>query len=76
MVYLRTADGRFIAAATIVRLADRRAEADCWVAVRGDGEQVELARFFSAPGRIERDLPHLLPDRAGGACSAESRCAP
>ncbi len=76
MVYLRTADGRFIAATSIVRLADRRAESKCWVAVRGDGEQVELARFFSAPGRIERDLPHLLPERPGSACTAEACCAP
>jgi hypothetical protein len=59
MLYLRTADGGFVKDASIARL--RRDEADAWIATRRDGSEVALARFFSAPGRVEEHLPHLLP---------------
>jgi hypothetical protein len=63
MLYLRTASGRFINAASIVELTQHGDQAEVWVAIRSDGPEVPLARYFSAPGRVERELPHLLPGR-------------
>jgi len=61
MRLLRTAAGGFINAAKIVRLADERGEdAEAWVAVLDDGQEVALASYYSTPGRIERDLPDLM----------------
>jgi hypothetical protein len=61
MQLLRTAAGGFINAARIVRLADERGgEAGGWVAILDEGE-VALAPYYSAPGRVERDLPDLAP---------------
>ena len=31
-----------------------------WMAVRADGSTTPLARFYSAPGRVEKALPHLF----------------
>jgi len=38
-----------------------------WMAVRADGSTTPLAGFYSAPGRIEKALPHLFaaPARVG-----------
>jgi hypothetical protein len=33
---------------------------DSWIAILDDGKEVALVAYYSAPGRIERDLPHLL----------------
>ncbi len=71
MVYLRTASGTFISSSSIVRLADRDGER---VAVRSDGEEVTLASYFAAPGRIERDLPQLTTAHQSEACVAEACC--
>ena len=59
MLYLRTADGGFVKDASITRL--RRGDGAGWIATRRDGSEVALARFFSAPGRVEEQLQHLLP---------------
>ncbi len=87
MLYLRTASGTFINAAGIVELKQRGDQAEVWVAVRGDGQEFALARYYSTPGRLERELPHLLPARgalpsrpaptasAMADCSADACCA-
>ncbi len=64
MLYLRTASGSFIDAASIVELTRRGDQTKVCVAICRDGQEVALARYYSAPGRIERELPHLLPVRA------------
>jgi hypothetical protein len=52
--------GGFINAERIVRLADERGgHSNGWIALLGDGEEVALASYYSAPRRIERDLPDL-----------------
>jgi hypothetical protein len=61
MLYLRTASGSFINSTMIVGLAPRHGE-NGWMAVRADGSTTPLAAFFSAPGRIEKALPHLFPE--------------
>jgi hypothetical protein len=73
MLYLRTASGTFINAARIVELAPPGDPAEVWVAVCSDGQDIPLARYYSAPGRVERELPHLLP--AGGPVALPSRQA-
>jgi len=61
MRLLRTAAGGFINAEKIVRLADERGgDDDSWIAILDDGKEVALVGYYSAQGRIERDLPHLL----------------
>jgi hypothetical protein len=58
MLFLRTAAGGFVNAATIVRLCE---ETDGrWVAVCDDYRETALAAYFNAPGRL-RGLQHLLP---------------
>jgi hypothetical protein len=57
MLFLRTAAGGFVDAATIVRLCE---ETDSWVAICDDDREVALAAYYNAPGRL-RDLQHLLP---------------
>jgi len=57
MLFLRTAAGSFIDAATIVRLSE---ETDGWVAICDDDREVALAAYYSTPGRL-KDLQHLLP---------------
>jgi hypothetical protein len=57
MVYLRTASGDFVDAATIVQLSPQRGdgtdEITSWVAICGDGKAVALAAYYAVPGRIE-----------------------
>jgi len=74
MRLLRTAAGGFINAEKIIRLVDAQAT---WIALLGNGEEVALAPYYSAPGRIERDLPHLMPVSAPMVvtdCAAETCC--
>jgi hypothetical protein len=65
MRLLRTAAGGFINAAKIVRLADQRERAAAVAPVLDDGPEVALAPYYSAPGRIERDLPGLVVATSG-----------
>ena len=74
MLFLRTAAGGFVDAATIVRLCE---ETDAWVAICEEGRKVALAAYYSTPGRL-KELQHLLPPQArpGGRRSAEgTTCA-
>ena len=60
MLFVRTEDGGFVNAATIVRLCE---ETDGWVAICDDDREVALAAYFyGMPGRL-KDLQHLLPPR-------------
>lgn len=54
MLFLRTAAGGFVDAATIVRLCE---EPDGWVAICDDDRQVALAAYYNAPGRL-KELQH------------------
>jgi hypothetical protein len=51
VLYLRTASGEFINAATIVQLSPQRGggEITGWMAVRGDGKTVPLAACWKTP---------------------------
>jgi hypothetical protein len=57
MLFLRTAAGGFVDAATIVRLYE---EMDGWVAICDDDREVALAACYNTPGRL-RGLQDLLP---------------
>ena len=70
MRLLRTAADGFVNAEKIVRLGE---DADGWVAILADGEEVALARYYSAPGRVERELPDLIAASRG--VSADANCA-
>jgi hypothetical protein len=59
MLFLRTASGSFVNAATIVRLSLQH-DGEGWLAICGDGKEVVLDRYYSAPGRVEKELPHLI----------------
>jgi hypothetical protein len=83
MRLVRTAAGGFLNVEKIVRLIDERGDAaDSWVAICENGEEAALAPYYSAPGRVERELPGLLlagerrrpapPTNFG--CPAEVRC--
>jgi hypothetical protein len=64
MVYLRTVSGGFLKAESIIALAPLHGDEGQvvgWMAVRPDGSTAPLARFYSAPRRIEKALPHLFP---------------
>jgi len=77
MRLLRTADGGFINTQRIVRLADERQQADTWIAVLADGEEVALAPYYSAPGRVERELADIAVVPALGSmvdCNSEVCC--
>ena len=81
MRLLRTAADGFLNLEKIERLDEPSEAADGWIAVLGDGEEVALAQYYSAPGRIERELPDLVQtsrgDRrspAAAACPAEGSC--
>src|SRR4051794_38112001 len=70
MVYLRTASGAFLNAENIVGLAPQHGgdgKIVGWNAVRADGSTTPLARFYGAPGRVEKALPHLFPAPAPAA---------
>ena len=56
MLFLRTAAGGFVNAATIVRLCE---ETNGWVAICDDDREVALAAYFYRPGRL-KELQHLL----------------
>jgi hypothetical protein len=76
MLYVRTASGSFINAATITRLLPRRVgddEITGWVAYCRDGEAVSLASYYALPGRIDAVLDHLPPSsQAAGAVENDS----
>jgi hypothetical protein len=64
MRLVRTVAGGFLNVEKIQRLVDERGQAaDSWVAICENGEDAALARYYSAPGRVERELPDLV--RAG-----------
>src|SRR3954462_7715511 len=73
MRLLRTAAGKFINAAAIVRLQrdDHRAG---WFAVVANGDEILLAPYYSASGRIEQDFAHLVQLQAAVAASATAVC--
>jgi hypothetical protein len=76
MRLLRTATDGFVNAEKIVRLGE---EADGWVAILADGEEVALAPYYSAPGRVERELPDLIATSRGAPAAASgggAGCAP
>jgi hypothetical protein len=60
MLYVRTAYGAFINAATIIQLsplhAGRGNDITGWVAICEGGKAVSLASYYAAPGRIEAVL--------------------
>jgi hypothetical protein len=63
MLFLRTAVGSFVNAATIVRLCEEAIGDDIrWVAICDDEREVALAAYYSMPGRLE-ELQHLLAPR-------------
>jgi hypothetical protein len=71
MLYLRTASGGFINAATIVQLSPQRAGSDeitGWLAICSDGKAVALAAYHTTPGRIETVLDYMptVNTRAAG----------
>jgi hypothetical protein len=63
MLYLRTASGGFINAATIVQLSPERGdgsdEITGWIAICGDGTAVALAAYYATPQRIEDVLDDM-----------------
>ena len=63
MLYVRTASGGFINAATIVQLSPRRAGSDAgitgWIAIGNDGKAITLAPYYAGPGRIEKVLDYM-----------------
>ena len=73
MRLLRTAAGTFVNAAAIVRLK-RDDDGAGWLAVLADGGEELLVPYYSTPGRIERDFPHLVP-RAPDAAAVPTTLA-
>jgi hypothetical protein len=64
MLFLRTAAGGFVDAATIVRLLVEPSGGDIrWVAICDDDREVALAAYYSGPGRL-KELQHLLPPQS------------
>jgi len=60
MLFLRTAAGAFVDAATIVRLCEEAASDEIrWVAICDERQEVALATYYSTPGRLQ-ELQHLL----------------
>ena len=76
MLYLRTASGRFIDAASIVELTRRGDQAKVCVAICRDGQEVALARYYSTPGQVERELPHLLREAVLRHCPFRAAIIP
>ena len=84
MRLLRTASGGFLNVEKIEWLDEPSETADGWIAILADGEEVVLAQYYSAPGRIERELPDLVQTSRGdrrspatlmaAACPAEGSC--
>jgi hypothetical protein len=78
MLYLRTASGSFINAASILRLSPQRAgigdEISGWVAICDGGKAVTLAPYYAAPGRIAT-VRDYIPARAQAAVAVASEVA-
>ena len=78
MLYVRTASGTFINAATIVQLSPQRSEMGDeitgWVAICDGGRAVTLAPWYAAPGRIETVRDHIPASRKIGEFPSESPC--
>jgi hypothetical protein len=75
MLFLRTAAGGFVNAATIVRLCE---ETDGWIAICDDDREVALAAYYSRPGRLQ-ELQYLLPPQGISpryGPPAEAACGP
>lgn len=70
MLFLRTAAGGFVDAATIVRLCE---ETDGWVAICDDNREVALAAYYNAPGRL-KEVQHLLPPSRHRPPAEEAAC--
>jgi hypothetical protein len=74
MLYLRTASGSFINAATIVQLTPQRAglgdEITGWVAICEGGKAVTLAPYYAVSGRIEMVLASVRATAADNSMSA------
>lgn len=62
MLFLHTAAGAFVDAATFVRLCE---ETDGWVVICDDDREVALAAYYNVPGRL-KELQHLLPQPLRG----------
>jgi hypothetical protein len=79
MLFLRTAAGDFVNAATIVRLCEETdGNASRWVAIRDDDREVALAAYYSRPGRL-KELQHLLRPTTSsvpGPSAQEAACGP
>jgi hypothetical protein len=88
MLYVRTASGTFINAATIIQLSPQRAgsgdEITSWLAICDGGKAVTLAPYYAAPGRIDTVLDYLppnaraisVPSTSGGALPYPSENCP
>ena len=85
MLFLRTAAGGFVDAATIVRLCEETGGDETrWIAICVDDREVALAAYYSTRGRL-KELQHLLrpqdnssrrrPPAEETAC-ADCECAP
>lgn len=88
MLYVRTASGSFINAATILQLSPQRhgsgEEITGWLAICEGGKAVTLAPYYPAPGRIETVLDHAaasarnigpVPSGVDLLCSSADCCA-
>jgi hypothetical protein len=82
MLYLRTASGSFINAASIVQLTPQRAgladEITSWVAICEGGKAVTLAPYYAVSGRIEMVLASVRATAADNSMSATNMalCCP
>jgi hypothetical protein len=77
MLFLRTAAGGFVNAATIVRLCEETdGNESRWVAICDDDREVVLAAYYNAPGRL-KELQHLLvPRDISSRPSPAAACGP
>ena len=63
MLFLRTAAGGFVNAATIVRFCEETDGDEIrWVAICDGDREVALAAYYNAPGRL-KELQRLLSPR-------------
>jgi len=80
MLYLRTASGGFVNAATIVQLSPQRGEGTdeitSWVAICGDGKAVALAAYYAVPGRIQKVVDFMPAVDAGVITRADRKRVP
>ena len=82
MLYVRTASGSFINAATILQLSPQRhgsgEEITGWLAICEGGKAVTLASYYAAPGRVESVLDYVAAsarDIGPVASEAELPCS-